>query len=420
MGNSTGLIRNWWLTAFVAVLVLGAAACGGEETVASSGGDTEAAGPAETAEGSEAVASSDPGDDQEAQMDCDEPIRVGTLSPMSGQYATWGEGWTNAAKLAIDQWNEDGGVLGCEVEGLYEDTQGDPEEGVNAANKLVSEGVVGVAGPIFSGVTLAAGPILNDAGIPFLIGSSNIEISEQGWDTMFRIAFSEDQSGPFDAQTALDQGWQNCAVVHDNTAFAKGLAEQFTGAFEEGGGTVETSVITPGESDYSATLTSIREGDFDCVYFSGYYAEGGQFVRQGKELGLTDVGWLFGNSNQDPEFIEIAGDAAEGILMGTWPPPTAQAETSELAADYVERYEAAYDETPSSLYHWAYDGVKVILETIEETGSRDPAEIAAAIHEGAFEGTSGELVFDERGDREEQPLGVLTVENGEFVQADSP
>lgn len=400
MANGT-VLRRRMLLALVTGAALLLTACGGEAEQAAQG--TEPGGSEGQAGG---------------ELACEEPVRVGVMSPMSGQYATWGEGWTNAAKLAISEWNEQGGVLGCEVEGLYEDSQGDPEQGVNAANKLVAEGVVGVAGPIFSGVTLAAGPILNDAGVPFLIGSSNVEISEQGWDTMFRIAFREDQSGPFDAQIALDQDWSSCAVVHDNTAFAQGLAQQFTTAFEEGGGTVETFAITPGESDYSATLTSIREGDFDCVYYSGYYAEGGQLVRQGKDLGLTDVGWLFGNSNQDPEFIDIAGDAAEGILMGTWTPPTVQAETNERAAAYVERYEEEYGQTPSSLYHWAYDGVNVILETVEETGSRDPAEIAAAIHESEYEGTSGPLVFDDAGDREEQPLGVLTVQDGEFAPAE--
>lgn len=402
MGNGTVLTRRRWVAAF-AMLVLLAAACGGEQ--ANQAADDEA--------GTEGTSAG--GGSEQAQIECDEPIKIGVMSPMSGQYANWGEGWTNAAKLAIKEWNDKGGVLGCELEALYEDDQGDPTEGANAANKLVAEEVVGIAGPIFSGVTLSAGPILNDAGIPFLIGSSNVDITEQGWDSVFRIAFREDQSGPFDASIAEAQGWKNGVVVHDNTAFAKGLADQFTKAFE---GETTTEIITPGESDYSATLTKIREKNPDFIYYSGYYAEGGQLVRQGKELGLEDVGWLFGNSNQDPEFIEIAGDAAEGILMGTWPPPIAEAETNEKAAQYVELYREAYDEDPSSLYHWAYDGINVIAETIEETGSRDPEAIAKAIHEGQYEGTSGELVFDEKGDRGEQPIGALTVEDGEFVQAD--
>lgn len=402
-------MRNWTvlhrlrIAALMAVVALAAAACG------NGGGE----GSEEPADGG--TASPGAGGDEQAQIECDEPVKIGVMSPMSGQYANWGEGWTNAAKLAIADWNDNGGVLGCEVEALYEDSQGDPTEGANAANKLVAEGVVGVAGPIFSGVTLAAGPILDEAGIPFLIGSSNVDITEQGWDSVFRIAFREDQSGPFDASIAEAQGWSKGVVVHDNTAFAKGLADQFTGAFE---GETTTEVITPGESDYSATLTNIREQNPDFVYYSGYYAEGGQLVRQGKQLGLDDIGWLFGNSNQDEEFIEIAGDAAEGILMGTWPPPTAEAETNEQAAAYVEAYEEEYGETPSSLFHWAYDGVNVILEAIQQTGSRDPEDVRQAIHDGEFSGTSGQLVFDEKGDRAEQPLGVLTVEDGEFVQAD--
>lgn len=403
MRTRTVLMQWRWLVAVVAVLAL-TVACGG------GGGAGQEA---EDGEDTAASPGADGGD--QAQIDCDEPVRIGVMSPMSGQYANWGEGWTNAAQLAVDQWNDDGGVLGCEVEALMEDDQADPEEGANVANKLVAENVVGVAGPIFSGVTLAAGPILNDAGIPFLIGSSNVDITEQGWDSVFRIAFREDQSGPFDARIAEAQGWTNGVVVHDNTAFAKGLADVFADAFE---GDTKTEVITPGESDYSATLTNIRQQNPDFVYYSGYYAEGGQLVRQGKELGLDEIGWLFGNSNQDQEFIDIAGDAAEGILMGTWPPPTAEAETNEQAARYVEAYQEEYGEDPSSLYHWAYDGVNVILQAIEDSGSRDPEDIRQAIHDGEYSGTSGELVFDEKGDRDEQPLGALTVEDGAFTQAD--
>lgn len=384
------------------------AACGGE--TAAGGGDA-----AGTDAGTQAAAGTDAGTQATAGQDCDEPVRIGAMSPMSGQYANWGDGWTKSAQLAIDQWNADGGVLGCEVVAVFEDDEGDATAGASAANKLATEGVSGIVGPIFSGVTLAAGPILEEAGVPFLVGSSAVDVTEQGWQNVFRLAFREDRSGPFDAQMALDQGYTTGVVVHDNTAFAQGLAEQFVQAFEADGGTVTTEVIVPGESDYSATLTSVRDQDPEFVYYSGYYAEGGQLVRQGKELGMTDVGWLFGNSNQDDEFLEIAGDAAEGILMGTWTPPTL--ETNDIAQEYVAAYNEAYGEDPSSLFHWAYDGVNVLLETIEQTGSADPAAVAEGLRSGEYEVTSGTISYDEKGDRGEQPLGVLTVEDGEFALA---
>lgn len=392
------------LGSVLVLLGLLATACGGD-----SGGDT-AAGNGDAA-GTDAAT----GAQAAGGEDCEEPVRIGAMSPMSAQYANWGDGWTKSAQLAIDQWNADGGVLGCEVVAVFEDDEGDATAGASAANKLAADGVSGIVGPIFSGVTLAAGPILEEAGIPFLVGSSAVDVTEQGWQNVFRLAFREDRSGPFDAQMALDQGYTTGVVVHDNTAFAQGLAEQFVQAFEADGGTVTTEVIVPGESDYSATLTSVRDQDPEFVYYSGYYAEGGQLVRQGKELGMTDVGWLFGNSNQDDEFLEIAGDAAEGILMGTWIPPTL--ETNDIAEEYVAAYNEEYGEDPSSLFHWAYDGVNILLETIEQTGSADPAAIAEALRSGEYEVTSGTIAYDEKGDRGEQPLGVLTVEDGEYTLA---
>ncbi len=403
---STRQFRLRRTVALLALLTLGAAACGGDDGSAApeDGSDTDAAAGEDSSETAIAGGECEGG-----------PIQIGLMSPMSGQYANWGEGWTNAAKLAFEEWNAQGGVLGCELVGLYEDDQADPTEGANVANRLVAEEVSGVVGPIFSGVTLAAGSIFDDAQIPFLIGSSAIAITaEQGWDSVFRIAPREDEFGPLDAQIALDAGYTRGAVIHDNSAFAQGLAVEFVTAFEAEGGEVVEEVITPGESDYSAVLTNLASmPDLEFIYYSGYFAEGAQLVRQGKDLGLTEVAWLFGNSNQDNEFIEIAGDAAEGILMGTWVPPTA--ENNELAQAYVETYNEAYGEDPSSLYHWAYDGVNILATAMQETGSRDAAELTQALHEMSFEGTSGPIAFDEAGDRAEQPLGVLTVTDGAFA-----
>lgn len=348
-----------------------------------------------------------------------EELTLGVMGPMTGDYASYGTDWQRATDLAVKEVNAAGGCNGNTFRTVPADDRADPQEGVSAANQLVAQGIFALIGPIFSGVSLPVTEITERATVPTFIASSNPQITERGFKTVFRMAFRDDQAGPFDANTALNIiGAKTAVVIHDNSAFAKGLAEEFVAAFKEGGGQVlSVEVITPGERDYTPTLTKVKGLNPDVVYYSGYFPEAGLLVKQGKELGIEKpgpgTGWLFGNSSYDPTFLKIAGDAAEGILMGTWPSP----ETDPNMADYLNAYRAEYNMDPGTLGHWGYDAVYVLCEAIKRAGTTDREAVIQTLHspDFSFEGVSGQIKFDAKGDRTFPPLDVLTVENGKFT-----
>lgn len=346
-------------------------------------------------------------------------LNLALMGPTTGDYANYGTDWENAINLAVEEVNSGDECDGYTLETQTYDDLADPQAGVSAANQLVASETFALIGPIFSSVTIPVSEVTERAQIPSFNASSATEVTDRGLEFVFRMAFRDDQAGPFDAGTARDvMGADTAIAIHDNSAFAKGLAEEFVGAFEEQGGEVlATEVINPGESDYTAVLSDIKTQDPDVVYYSGYFAEGGLLVKQGKELGLEKdgpgTGWLFGNSNFDPSFTKIAGDAAEGVLFGTWPSPA----VDPAMAEYAAAYEAASNAQPGALGHWGYDAVKLICAGITETGEADGPALADLLHSGTFsyEGVSGPIEYDEKGDRKFPPLTVLTVENGEFT-----
>lgn len=342
------------------------------------------------------------------------------MGPASGSVAAWGTDWWNAGRIAIEEINEANACSGYTIEGILGDSQGDAGQGVSAANDLIARGIFALVGPIFSSVTLPVSELLEDYEIPSFSGSSGLAVTNRGLNYTYRMAFPETESGPFDARSARSiTGAQTVVVIHDNTAFAKGLGEVFEEAWVALGGQVlATETITPGEADYSSTLTRVRGLNPDLIYYSGYYPEGAALLRQGRELGLekdqSGNGWWFGNSNQAPEFVEIAGAASEGALLGTWASP----DNDPNMAAYAEKYESMWGQRPSSLGHWAYDAVYLICAAIEASGGvADVDAMDAVLKSGDFEvtGLSGRISYEANGDRQFPPLEIIEVRNGKFT-----
>ncbi|MBX6378408.1 MAG: branched-chain amino acid ABC transporter substrate-binding protein [Clostridia bacterium] len=175
--------------------------------------------------------------------------------------------------------------------------------------------------------------------------------------------------------------------------------------------------IVPGENDYSPILTRIKSARPDVAYYSGYYPEGAALVRQARDLNVG-VPFLLGGSNYDPKFLELAGAAAEGVIItGSVVPPT----LDPSGQDYVKAYKARFGSEPGAFGHWAYDSVQVLAKAIRDTGSVDAAKLKEAVHAIAgFKGVSGEITFTPNGDRKHAPLARLVVKSGRFQLAEQP
>lgn len=333
-----------------------------------------------------------------------EPIRIGLQGPMTGDYAYEGQGFVKAVQLLVDQVNEEGGLLGRPVELVIEDDAGDPTQSALVADRLIDAGVVAVIGAYNSTATEPASEIYNENGILHITPSSTAtRLTEKGFAQFFRVCFLDDRQALFAVMAMKDVlGAQKIGILHDNSTYAKGLADWTQVYAEEAGLEVAFfDAINPDDQDFTPILTNIGGASLDAVYFTGYHAQGGLLLRQTAELGL-DIQWMMGNASNNPEMVEIAGvDAAAGTFITTEPLPQ-DLEYPE-AVEFVEAFTEAYGEPPASVW-WllAAEAFNVIAHAIQETESTDTEVLAAYLHEEFkdYPGLSGPIIgFDEKGDR---------------------
>lgn len=342
-------------------------------------------------------------------------IKIGFLGPLSGDNANSGADMLNAAKLAVDEINADGGVLGQQVEIVSADDGCDPQTGTAAAQKLLVSGIVGVAGGYCSAAAIPETVVFHPRGIPFISSAAtNPTLTERGMDTVFRTVGRDDQQGPFAARfLAGPGGAKKLAILHNNTVYSKGLAEQTRAANDElrlGMEVVFFDAITPGERDYSSALTKIKTSGADTLYFTGYLAEAGLIVRQAKDLRLP-LRLTGGDATNDAAVIKTAGAAAEGFISTTAPLPAFLSGAAGFTKTFTERFGAAPG--PYSIYE--YDAVKVLADAITRAASTDPKKVTKALRTTQWNGLTGDIAFDGKGDRQKTVYVTAIVRDGKFV-----
>ncbi|WP_201780855.1 branched-chain amino acid ABC transporter substrate-binding protein [Aneurinibacillus tyrosinisolvens] len=345
-------------------------------------------------------------------------IKIGVPAPLSGTNAKMGEDIVQAAKIAATQINDKGGVLGKKIEIVSIDDACDAQVATQAANKLVTSNVAAVVGHYCSSATLPATTVYNDQGIPFIAAaSSNPKITEQGFENVFRMVGRDDQQSKFVSEYLINkQKKKKIAILHDNTTYAKGLADETKSSVEKlGGEVVFFDAITPGEKDFSVTLSKLKPLQPDAIYWTGYYAEGGLLIKQAKDLGINTL-FMVGDSNNDPTLIKIAGPAAEGVIVDSVPTP----EFLPGAKDFVSKYKETYSKDPGPYTTFTYDGVNAVAEAIKQANSTDSKAVVAALHNlNGYSGVTGNVKFDEKGDRTDLLYITTKVKDGKFVSAEN-
>jgi ABC-type branched-subunit amino acid transport system substrate-binding protein len=342
-------------------------------------------------------------------------ILIGVPVPISGDYASAGEDILHGAELSAKKINDAGGIDGKKIKIVSQDDACSAQTAAQAAQKLISQKVVAVAGGYCSSASLPELAAFHRAGIPFVMdASTNPEITEQGFSEAFRTIFRDDDQGPFVAKFIT--GYlkaKNVAVLNDSTTYSKGLSDQTVSALKaSGANVVYDNALTPGQSDYTSVLTKIAQAKPDVMYYSGYFAEFGLLLKESKQLGLK-FQLVGGDANNDPTLIKTAGAAAEGVLVDT--APLAQF-LGGAAKDYVSNYTAAYGGTPGPYSAYEYDAVGVVAAAIKKAGSTDSKKITAALHDlGDYEGITGTFHFDDKGDRKPVSYIVITVKDGKFA-----
>jgi len=322
-------------------------------------------------------------------------IKIGTAGPMTGQYATFGEQMKNGAEMAVIDINASGGVLGKQIELVIEDDACDPKQAVAVANKAASDGVVFMAGHFCSGSSIPASQVYEEENILQISpASTNPKLTEEGGDNVFRTCGRDDQQGIVAGNYLADNfKGKKIAILHDKTAYGKGLADETKKQLNSLGIT-ETlyEAYTAGEKDYSALISKLKAEGVDVVYVGGYHTEAGLMIRQAHEQGYKPQ-LVSGDALVTDEYWKITGDTGEGTLMTFSPDPR----KNPVAAPVVERFRAKGIE-PEGYNLYTYGAIQAWAQAVEKAGTTDTADVAKALRANKFETVLGEIGFDEKGD----------------------
>jgi branched-chain amino acid transport system substrate-binding protein len=329
-------------------------------------------------------------------------VKVGVLAPLSGPVPTFGVMTRDGALLAIEEWNAKGGVNGKKIVPIVEDSQCTPDPAVNAANKLIDQDKVKfLVGEVCSKASIPVSEIANAKGVIQISPTStnpDVTITQDGKtkDYIFRACFIDPFQGKVGAKFAIDELKAKTAFVMLDQAndYVKGLAEVFMKEFPAAGGTiVGTESYTAADTDFSAILAKVADAKPDVVYLPDYYNIVNLAAKQAKEKGITAV--FVGGDGWDSSDLDLNA-AAGGYFTNHY----AKDSTAPAAVAFQKAFGEKYkDDTgkaavPDALAALAYDATNILLKSIQDAGSDDPAKVKDAMAKGTFEGVSGTVTYD--------------------------
>jgi branched-chain amino acid transport system substrate-binding protein len=343
-------------------------------------------------------------------------IKIAAGAPLTGALAKQGQEVANAVKLAVDEWNQKGGVLGKKIEVLEADDQGNPQIGVAAAEKVVADGaVMGAVWGITSVTCIPASEIL-DRGNMILItpGCTNPKVTDRGLKSVARVCARDDFQGPAGAVFLInDLKKKKIAVFDDGTTGPRGAADAFDGKAKALGATVLRYVIRAGDKDFRPVLGTIPK-DVDAIYASIWAPDAALMAKQLPDVGL-DVRMLGPDGQYEPvDYVQASGGAAEGNYVTFLVPDIRKLPT---AANFVKAFDAKYGSI-SSYGPLAYEAANILISAIQKVGKEDRAAIRDAVR--ATKGYTGILgqpvTFNEKGDIEAQNVYIYQVKGNDFIQ----
>jgi branched-chain amino acid transport system substrate-binding protein len=340
-------------------------------------------------------------------------ITIAVVGPMTGPVATIGEQQKRGGEAAAAAINEAGGVNGRKIKIVVEDDACDPKQAVAVANLIVGQQIKFVAGHACSGSSIPASDVYADNDVLMMSpASSNPALTEKGHPTIMRLYGRDDAQGAFIAPWIAEKyKGKTIAILHDKTAYGKGLATVVKDKLNEAGvKEVDFEGINPGEKDYSAIVTKLKNLGAEVVYYGGYHTEAGLMLRQAADQGYK-LNLVMGDSLATAEFWAIAGPAGEGTLF-TFPTDPRR---SPNAGKALEQFKAQNYE-PEGFTLFSYGVVQAIAEGIKRAGSDDPAKVAAALENGqAVETVLGPIKFDSKGDIQDPRYDINQWHAGKYA-----
>lgn len=377
---SRRLARTMTAVAAIAAASLGLAACGGGD-----GGGASGSG---------------------------ETVKVGFMGDLTGPNKQLGINILNGAKLALADYEKDN--PGTKITITEYDSQGDPKQASALAPKVIDDGIVALVGPAFSGETADTGAAWEEAGLPFISASATrVSLADNGWTTFHRVLADDGFQGPGVATFLQNNGKKTLAIIDDASEYGQGLANEVEKKAKELGLTVAVREAVAAEGtnvpNYSSTVTKIKGANVDAIFYGGYYAQSGGFVKQLRDGGVTAT-FVSGDGSLDMAFVQGGGAAAEGAVL-TCACSLINDTATGAQKTFFDGYKAAYNTDPGTYSPEGYDAMTVFIKAVED-GKTDRAGILEYVHQADFAGVSKQIKFEDNGNIVGGTILVYVVKDG--------
>ena len=367
------------------------------------------------------------GDNGCGKLNADEIcVKIGSGAPKTGGIAHLGKDNENGVILAVNEINAKGdlavGGKKVKLAVVGEDDAGDPKQGPIVAQKLIDAGAVGVVGHLNSGVSIPASSVYAGAGMVQVSPSSTnpdytlkSNKTPKGAISAYRVVATDAQQGPALAKYMLAQGGKTMAVLDDATQYGKGLADQVAKTLTANGAQVLTrEAATDKTTDFKAVLTEIKGQNPDFIFWGGMDDTAATLVKQMKELGITARLGVADGSCTD-KFVELAGAASKGSICSQIGMPLSK---MPQGVQFNSAYEKTFPGQKVQLYSpFAYDATYAIVNAMKLADSTDREAIAAAMPKVHFDGVTGPIAFDDKGDIKHGTISIFQVD-GKLEVAD--
>jgi branched-chain amino acid transport system substrate-binding protein len=348
-------------------------------------------------------------------------VKIGHVAPTSGGTAHLGKDNENGARMAIDELNAKGLIIGgkkVKFELLAEDDGADPKQGTAAAQKLVDSKVNGVIGHLNSGTSIPASKIYSDAGIPQISPSAtNTRYTLQGFKTTFRVVANDGQIGNTLGKYAVEQlKGKSIAIIDDRSAYGQGVADEFDkGVKAAGAKSVGREFTNDKATDFTAILTNLKAKKPDIIFFGGMDAVAGPMLRQMKQLGLS-AKLMGGDGICSTELPKLAaGSMADGqvVCAEAGGIDEKDAVATKALADFKAKYKAKFNAEVQIYSPYVYDSVYLMAAAMQKAGSVEPAKYLPELAKTSnFKGVTGLISFDEKGDIKNGALTLHSYQAG--------
>lgn len=344
-------------------------------------------------------------------------VKIGHAGPTTGPIGHIGKDGENGARLAIEDANAKGIMIGgqkLKFELLGEDDQADPRTATIVAQRLVDAGVKGVVGHVTSGAAIPASRIYEQAGIPVITPSSTSpKLTQQGFKVTYRVIANDLQQGVAMAGFAKKIGIKTLAVIDDRTAYGQGLADALEAAAKQQGLSIVSHEYTNDKAtDFTAILTKIKGKTPDAIFYGGMDAQASPMLKQVRQLGIK-ARFLGGDGVCTTDMPKLAGSAMDENVMCTQ--AGIAKEKMPGGAEFYARFKKRFNVDVQLYAPYSYDAAMTLIEAMKAANSVEPAKYLPALQKLSIKGITGNIAFDTKGDIKEGGVTLYAYKDGKWV-----